>query len=169
MDRNALTPLVLGVGNPMFGDDGFGIAVIDHLRSCRGFDGIELLDGGTAGIYLLPHLAHRPRVWIVDAVRAGRTPGEISVTPAGEVPKFASIKLSEHQVTLADTLALLELLDQMPGQVTLLGVEPARLTFNAGLSQPVAAAIPRVAAMLRDQVDQWRQDRVPNECALSAA
>lgn len=168
----ARTPVVLGVGNPLFGDDGFGIEVIRRLRQ-RGVlrPDVEILDGGTAGIYLLPELENRPRAIIVDAVNFGGAPGQVVRLRNGEIPSGIGLKLSEHQVTVKEVLALLELLDSKPADVLLLGVQPGQLRFAEPLSEPVRNAIDGICAEVEREAESWNPggniDAV-DECAIPA-
>lgn len=153
----ARNPVVLGVGNPLFGDDGFGIEVVRRLRERGEIASVEILDGGTAGIYLLPELEDRDHVVLVDAVNFGGAPGEIIRLRNDEIPRALGLKLSEHQVTVKEVLALLELLDSRPGDVLLIGVQPAQLRFAEPLTGAVEAAIDRVCEMVVAEVRTWDQ------------
>lgn len=156
--------LILGVGNPMFGDDGFGVECVRRLAGLEGFDEVEILDGGTSGIYLLPHFEGRTHVWIVDAVHFKGTPGTIVDLPAAEVAaRINNVKLSEHQVTLNEVLALLDLLEARPPFIKLIGVQPEHMRFAGGLSQTVESRIPEVIDILRREVAH-----ATDECAVLA-
>ena len=75
-DETSLFDVVLGVGNPLMGDDGLGIAVVAHVQSAWG-DAPELMivDGGTWGMNLLPIIEQARRVLIIDAIDRGARPG----------------------------------------------------------------------------------------------
>lgn len=157
--------LVLGVGNPMFGDDGFGVEAVRALEQAGGLgDDVEIMDGGTCGIYLLPHLEGRIQVWILDAVHFRGVPGEMIVADAEDVPKRVSVKMSEHQVTLNEVLALLELLGEKPDRIRLLGVQPKHMIFAGGLSDEVRSRIPEAMEILQKEIRH-----VLDERAVSAA
>lgn len=152
--------LVLGVGNPMFGDDGFGIEAAHAFEHQGGLgDDVEVMDGGTCGIYLLPYLEGREQVWILDAVHFRGTPGEMIVADAEEVNKRISIKMSEHQVTLNEVLALLELMGTKPGRIRLIGVQPKHMIFAGGLSDEVRARIPEVLGILQKEIRHVLDER----------
>jgi hydrogenase maturation protease len=136
------------VGNPLFGDDGFGIEAVRRLRGCPELADWEILDGGTAGIYLLPALENRPRVVLLDAVNFGGAPGAILRLRNGGIPRGIALKLSEHQVTVQEVLALLELLDTKPADVLLVGVQPEHLRFSEPLSGAVRAALDEVCRLV---------------------
>ena len=144
----AQAPLILGVGNPLFGDDGFGIEAVRRLRACPELAAWEILDGGTAGIYLLPALENRSRVILIDAVNFGGAPGAVLRLRNGDIPRGLALKLSEHQVTVKEVLALLELLDTQPEEVLLVGVQPEHLRFSEPLSGAVRAALDEVCRLV---------------------
>jgi hydrogenase maturation protease len=110
----AAQTLILGVGNVLFGDDAIGIEIVKRLREIFPNDvasEVEIIDGGTSGLYLLPYLENRERVLIVDAVDFKGTPGQILEISGDHIPRFIGTKLSEHQVNLHEVLSLLDLLD----------------------------------------------------------
>jgi len=68
--------VVIGVGSVVMSDDGLGVHALRRLRSrYRLGDDVELIEGGTAGLLLLPHLADAPQVIIIDAIDTGSTAG----------------------------------------------------------------------------------------------
>ena len=72
---------VIGLGNPLMGDDGFGLVALARLRDEWTLEGVELVDGGTWGMSLLPLIEDSDRVVLLDAIAAGATPGEIDRQP----------------------------------------------------------------------------------------
>ena len=65
-----MNAVVLGIGNPLLGDDGFGVEVARQLQTnhARDFDDIEIVDGGSQGLYLLPYLQGRTHVIVSMSV-----------------------------------------------------------------------------------------------------
>lgn len=148
--------LVLGIGNPLLGDDGFGVEVVRRLRQAGSLPpAAELLDGGTAGLALLPHLEGRSQILVVDAVDFGGRPGEIVRLPAAAVPACADMKLSEHQVTFREVLGLMELLEVKPQEMLFIGVQPRSNRWGDALSPDVEAAIPAVLDEIGRQLASW--------------
>ena len=167
----AEAPLIVGVGNPLFGDDGFGIEAVRRLKGRPELAGVEVLDGGTAGIYLLPALEGRSRVILIDAVNFGGAPGEIIRLRNGEIPRGLAMKLSEHQVTVKEVLALLELLEAKPDDVLLIGVQPEHLRFSEPLSGAVRAALDEVCRLVIEEAGSWKgapADAILDERAVLA-
>lgn len=148
--------LVLGIGNPLLGDDGFGVEVIRRLREQADLPDAELLDGGAVGLYLLPHLEGRSRILVVDAINFGGQPGQVVRLQASEIPARLALKLSEHQVTFHEVLALMELMKIKPREFIFIGVQPRSNGWGESLSPEVAAAIPGVIEQVKSQIQIWR-------------
>ena len=145
--------LILGVGNPLFGDDGFGIEVVRRLQQLVNRGDVDIIDGGTAGIYLIPLLENRRRVILVDAVDFKGVPGQILQAWDDEIPRRIGVRLSEHQVNLHEILALLDLLSAQPQTLELIGVQPRHFRFGEGLSPEVEAAAGSVVESLAGRLE----------------
>jgi hydrogenase maturation protease len=138
--------LILGLGNPLRGDDGIGPRVIEELAR-RGLpEGVSSLDGGTGGLDLLNVLEGWERVVIVDAADVGREPGQF-VRFKPEQARFVETAAphSLHHAGLGEALALANALGQSLPEMTIFGVQPARIDWGQGLSPAVEAAIPALA------------------------
>lgn len=141
--------LVLGLGNTIMTDDGIGPKVIECLQQTELLDGeVGLLDGGTLGLDLLPHLEGVGRLIILDAVELDKEPGSLVRLVGDEVPLAIEHKLSPHQMGLKDLLAVACLMSCLPEEVILLGVQPASLELGTELSPAVAAALPELCKLV---------------------
>ena len=144
--------LVLGIGNILWADEGFGVRVVEALDARYEFPPhVTLLDGGTQGLYLLPHLEDAAGVIIVDAIDYGLPPATLKVLRDEEVPVvLGARKVSLHQTGFQEILALLKLRDRAPRRLRLVGVQPQRLDdYGGGLTPAVAARIePAILAVL---------------------
>ena len=159
--------LVLGVGNPLMGDDGFGLALLEHLRRSAGWPAdVTLMDGGTWGMNLLPDIEDADALLILDAVDAGREPGALVTLGRDQLPKYVAQKLSPHQVDLRDVLALAELRGHLPTRAAAVGIQPYRIALGTELSPTAAARLDAAAdaacAILGDWgVEVVRTSEVP--------
>ena len=127
--------IVIGLGNPLMADDGLGLAALERLRAeWRVPADVELVDGGTWGMSLLPTIEDAGRVLLLDAVRTGASPGTLHVMERDDLPRYLSTKLSPHQVDLRDVLALAELRGTLPADTVAVGLEPARVELSNELS-----------------------------------
>ena len=150
-----MTTLVLGLGNPLLGDEGVGLRALEALASAADFPpSVELLDGGTAGLSLVPRLRSADRVLVLDAVSAGKPPGTVMRLDGAELGREGFGKISPHQIGLSDILSASRL-SGGPEEIVILGVEPASLSLGVGLSAPVESAIGKLVAAALDQLREW--------------
>jgi len=137
---------IIGVGNPLMGDDGVGIAVVERLQQETLPAGVEVVDGGTGGLTLLDLMAGADRVILVDAVETGRPPGTVIRLAGADLmlPEQAPA-FSLHETALPSVFALGRELGVLPRSLVLFGVQPASVERRMGLSPAVAAAVAEVA------------------------
>lgn len=148
--------LVLGLGNTIMSDDGFGVKVVTTLSSRYRFpDKVKLLDGGTLGLDLLPHLEGIDRLLIVDALEMQARPGQVFRLEDEEVPRAFAHKLSVHQMGIQDLLAVAELQGHLPGKLVVWGVQPQTIQMGTELSESVVAALPEVLAGVIGELQRW--------------
>jgi len=133
------------MGNILLEDEGLGIRALELLE--RQYEipaNVELLDGGTTGMGLLDDIAGREHLLVLDAVQTGEPPGTLVVMHGDEVPVYFGIRVTPHQLGLADVLATLELSGEQPGSVTVLGLVPNSLEMSLELSAPIKARLPQL-------------------------
>ncbi|MDT8440702.1 MAG: HyaD/HybD family hydrogenase maturation endopeptidase [Desulfuromonadales bacterium] len=148
--------LVLGLGNTIMTDDGFGVKVVNTLSSRYRFSGpVQLLDGGTLGLDLLPYLEEIERLLIVDALDMRAAPGTISRIEGDEVPRAFASKLSVHQMGLQDLLAVAQLQGHVPQELVVWGVQPESIEMGTELTATIAAAVEPVIAAVVDELRSW--------------
>ena len=139
--------LILGVGNLLRSDDGFGVHVVRELESEGGIPGAKIVDAGVAVMDMLPLVEQARRVIVVDAVSGNREPGTIYSFTAkriGESTPFFSV----HSVGLLQAIFLFHKDAEIPS-IEVVGVEPACLDYGLELSPQAQKALPSVAAILR--------------------
>jgi hydrogenase maturation protease len=142
-DEKTVRLLVLGLGNVLCGDDGLG-AVAVHLlqRRYRAPDGVLVLDGGTLGLSLLPHLELAHEAILVDAIRAEGEPGTLVRLEGDDVAPAVAARLSVHQVGVLDLLEAARWRDRYPSRLILIGLVPQSLDLGVGRTPAVEAALP---------------------------
>ncbi|MEO1015733.1 MAG: HyaD/HybD family hydrogenase maturation endopeptidase [Pseudomonadota bacterium] len=157
MSRAGPEVLIVGVGNILWADEGYGVRCAEAFADAyeAGPD-VEVIDGGTQGLLLVNELADARRVIIFDAVDFDAAAGSLIIARGSDVPRFvAGKKVSLHQTSMMEVLALAEVLaDGPPEEITLVGCQPAELEdYGGGLTPDVAAqvapAIEAAAAELR--------------------
>jgi hydrogenase maturation protease len=148
--------LVLGLGNPLLGDDGVGLRLLEELsRDARRWRGVvELVDGGTQGLALLGWVSRRPAVVVLDAIELGADPGTVHVLRADDLARLrASRSGTAHEGGALELLAMARLLGEAPGEVMVVGVEPGVVGTGIGLTPAVEQALGRAVEQARAVVD----------------
>lgn len=152
--RTPLPVLILGLGNPLRGDDGIGPAVIEALRQVELPPEVELMDGGTAGLGLLTAISGRQHLLVVDAAEMGRPPGTVVVfRPEAVSLEKAASALSPHQLGFAEVLEVAGRLALAPQRIKVFAVQPDRLDWEQGLSPAVQNSLSQVFAAIREELD----------------
>lgn len=144
MSDPAAEVLVLGLGNLLMGDDGFGPSVIEALNAGFRFPpGVSVLDGGTPGLNLLPLIMDTGRLLVVDTVNTDGKPGELRFyDKSGLFVAPPNRRQSPHEPGLAEVLSTLDLAGRGPFEVFLIGAVPQSTAAGIGLSPPLRAAVP---------------------------
>jgi hydrogenase maturation protease len=146
---------VLGIGNILLQDEGVGVRVIEHIRNhYRLADEVQVIDGGTMGLDLLPYLEVE-QLLVVDAVDAGEPPGTIVCLRDREVPAHLNQKISSHHIGLADILSITRLRGTEPRQIVLIGIQPASLDVGLELSPTISAQVPTLVEQVLQEVRDW--------------
>ncbi|BBE71077.1 HyaD/HybD family hydrogenase maturation endopeptidase [Oharaeibacter diazotrophicus] len=160
--------LVLGIGNILWADEGFGVRAVEAFhRRYELPEGVTLLDGGTQGLYLVNFVQEADRLLVFDAIDYGLVPGTLKIVEDDEVPKFTGAKkMSLHQTGFQEVLSAADLLGDYPERLVLIGCQPLDLEDWGGpLTAPVAAvigpAIEAAAAVLRGWGLDVRERPVP--------
>ncbi len=136
--------LILGIGNVLWADEGFGVRCIERLAQNWALpDQVKLLDGGTQGLYLLPFLEEAGTLVVFDAVDYGLPPGTLKIVEGDEVPRFMGAKkMSLHQTGFQDVIATAQLMGYCPEKLILIGCQPEELEdYGGGLRDSVASQI----------------------------
>lgn len=150
--------LVLGIGNMLWADEGFGVRAVEALHAACAFPAPEvlLLDGGTLGLNLLEYVEGARRVLVFDAVDFGLPPGTLEVLRDADVPRWGARKMSPHQNGFNDILALAQLHGRAPDTIVAVGVQPVVLDdFGGSLTEPVRACLPRAVDVAAQQLAAW--------------
>lgn len=134
--------LILGIGNVLWADEGFGVRCVELLNQRYRFPAqVKLLDGGTQGIYLVQHVQQAQILIVFDAVDYGLEPGSLKIVQGDEVPKFMGAKqMSLHQTGFQEVLAMAEFTGSCPAQMRLIGVQPKTLEDFGGSLTPLVKA-----------------------------
>lgn len=165
MNEEALAPrrriVVLGVGNILWADEGFGIRCVEALAAGWDVPGeVEVIDGGTQGLLLVPLLHDATHILLFDAVAHRGEPGSLIVARDDEIPALmGGNKMSLHQVGMNDILASLDLLGYRPERLTVVGIRPVELAdYGGSLTEQVRAQVPAALQLGIDELRRWGVD-----------
>ncbi|MDR3514654.1 MAG: HyaD/HybD family hydrogenase maturation endopeptidase [Azospirillaceae bacterium] len=150
--------LVLGIGNLLWADEGFGVRCIEQLNRTHVMaPGVMLMDGGTQGLYLLHHVQAARRLIVFDAIDYGLPPGTLKLVRDDDVPCFTGVrKMSLHQTGFQDVLSAASLLGATPEAMLLIGVQAGELEdWGGSLTAVVRAQLDPAVAIALDQLAAW--------------
>ena len=162
--------LVLGIGNILWADEGFGVRCVEALNSGWQFPPqVTLMDGGTQGLYLLPYVQEADCLLVFDAVDYGDEPGTLREVIGDQVPRFMGAKkMSLHQTGFQEVLMLALLTEKYPQQVLLVGCQPEEIDdFGGSLRPVVRAAMEDALALGVDKLRSWGAMPVPRTQPLA--
>ncbi len=161
--------VVLGIGNLLWADEGFGVRCIEALQQRFEFaPHVELIDGGTQGLYLIQFVQAADALLIFDAIDYGLAPGELKLVRDDDVPRFMGAKkMSLHQTGFQEVLSLAQLTGQFPKQVLLIGCQPKELEDYGGSLRPVVkAAMEDALALGIAELERWGAEPQPRTAPL---
>jgi hydrogenase maturation protease len=149
--------LVLGIGNVLWADEGFGVRAVEALHAGWTFPPqVRLMDGGTLGLALFDDIARASHVLVFDAVDAGLSGGSLKLLRGDEVPAWGAQRLSPHQNGFNDVLALAAIAGRGPDHLTAIGVQPVTLDdFGGSLRPEVRARLPEALALAVQELTDW--------------
>jgi hydrogenase maturation protease len=148
-----VSALIAGIGNPFFGDDGFGAAVARELAESELPPSTRVLDLGSGVLHLLCELMLPPTLLlIVDATPQGGEPGTLYLIEPDRVAEWSRAQASPeaHGIDLAALFALLQSLGVTSPKTWIIGCEPSGLEDPMQLSSPVREAVPRAIELIKD-------------------
>jgi hydrogenase maturation protease len=161
--------VVLGIGNLLWADEGFGVRCVEALQAGWDFaPHVNLVDGGTQGLYLLPLVRSADRLLILDAIDYGLPPGTLKIVENDEVPRFLGAKkMSLHQTGFQEVLMLAQMTESYPREVLLVGCQPEELEdYGGSLRDSVKAALQQALAIAVEQLAHWGAKPVPRDAPL---
>ena len=154
-NRRAEKVVIVGVGNLLLKDEGVGVHVAHKLQKMALAPGVEVFDGGVAGIGLLDFFQEAGKVLLIDAADMNLEPGAVvRFTPEDIRFQSGELRLSAHDVGVMEVLELAKALGQCPSEVVIIGIQPKEISWGTDLTPEVEASIPRVVEMVLREIDQ---------------
>ena len=148
--------VVLGVGNILLTDEGFGVHVVEDLKANYTFTPqISLIDGGTMGMELLTYMRGMKKILLIDAVNGGEAPGTIYEFPHRELEQYFTDHISVHEVGMQDILRIRAIQENPLEDAIVIGVEPESLEVGFEPSAPVQKALPEVKDRVLRVLREW--------------
>lgn len=133
---------IIGVGNILLKDEGVGPKVAEILKKNYRFEPeIEIIDGGTLGLDLLSFIEKFRKIIIIDVMDFQKEPGYIGILKGEEIPPYLKTRFSMHHVGVQDLLDVARLMDLMPEEVVLVGIQPEVIDMGLDLSDTIAGKI----------------------------
>ena len=160
---------VLGVGNVLLSDEGFGVRVAEALDAAYDFpDDVQVLDGGVLGMELLRFVTGTEKLLILDALKEDSADGKCRRLAGDEVKAHFGEKLSAHEIGVQDVLTFLEVAGKPVGEVVVIGAAPVSLEAGLSLSPEIFPLVAEAAAMAAAELARWgaalkRKDGQENE------
>ncbi len=153
---NPARVLVLGLGNVLLQDEGLGVRALKCLVDQYRFpDNVRIMDGGTLGMHLFPHLDGCTHLLILDAVETGSSPGTSARLEGPDLEQALSRKLSMHQAGVSELLAVGRLVGNLPAQVVVCGLQPENVEWGLDLSPAIAGQMDRLVSLAIEELRRW--------------
>jgi len=134
--------VIVGVGNPLLGDDGVGIVVARELMKRKLPRFVDVMELGTRSLEILTRIEGYSKVVFIDAVRSGKAPGSVTVFRAGKALVSGPENLmSLHELDLVATIRIGRLTEKLPKSTIIVGIEPERIDTGLSLSQAVSRSV----------------------------
>ncbi|RMG03601.1 MAG: hydrogenase maturation protease [Nitrospirae bacterium] len=138
MNKSVSQIAIIGIGNILMSDDGAGIFALQELEKRYHWpENIELIDGGTKGLELLPFVEGKDKILFIDAVNFNKEPGFVGELDKHQIPDHFATKLSVHQIALPDLIGAGRLMGTLTEEIHLVGIQPAYIETGYGLTEKV--------------------------------
>ena len=148
---------VLGIGNIILSDEGFGVKVVENLQSRFNFpENVQLIDGGTLGIELTQFITGTQKLLIIDSINGGKSAGTIYHLTGEQIKSHFSEKLSAHEVGIQEVLTMLDLTGKAIPEVVVIGAQPFSLEAGVELTPQMQTLLPKITDMALDILKSWQ-------------
>lgn len=140
----------------MFADEGFGVEVVRRIQDMAVLPPeVEVIDGGTQGIYLLDIVESADRLLVYDAIIPKESEVKVYTYQKEELPAIVHRKMSAHQAGFSELLSLAQLHEKVPEEIVLIGIPPQKLDMQVGLSETIDQLVPEAIKKGQEIVKAW--------------
>ena len=150
---------VLGIGNTILSDEGFGVRVVEFLEKNYTFpENVQLIDGGTLGVELTHFVTGTQKLLIIDSINGGTEPGKIFHICDDEISNYFTQKISAHEIGIQDVLTSLKITGKKIPRVELIGAQPYSLEAGTELTAEMKKLLPMFAEKAIEILKSWNVD-----------
>lgn len=147
---------VVGIGNIIMQDEGFGVRCAEYLQKITDYpDFVQIIDGGTLGMDLMPYIAGTKKLLLIDAMNIDAPIGSFHSFTGDELNAYFKDKISVHDLGVNDMLAVLKLTDNPIEEVVVMGVKPEVVSMGLDMTEKIAEKVPEVAQKAKELADKW--------------
>ena len=155
--KNEVT--ILGIGNVILRDDGFGVRVAEYLDKHYEFpESVQIVDGGTLGIELTQYVTGTEKLLVIDSINGGAEPGTTFRFHNDDVMEHFQDKLSAHEVGIQDVLGLLTVTGHKIPDVVVIGAQPYDVEAGVELSEGMMQLLPSMVEQALTELKNWGID-----------
>ena len=152
--KNEVT--ILGIGNVILRDEGFGVRVAEYLDKHYEFpDTVQIVDGGTLGIELTQYVTGTEKLLVIDSINGGAEPGTTFRFHNADVMEHFQDKLSAHEVGIQDVLGLLTVTGHKIPDVVVIGAQPYDVEAGVELSDGMMELLPQMVEQALKELKNW--------------
>ena len=152
--KNEVT--ILGIGNIILRDEGFGVRVAEYLDKHYEFpDNVQIVDGGTLGIELTQYVTGTEKLLVIDSINGGAEPGTTFRFHNDDVMEHFQDKLSAHEVGIQDVLGLLTVTGHKIADVVVIGAQPYDVEAGVELSDGMLKLLPQMVEQALSELKKW--------------
>ncbi len=148
--------VVLGLGNILLSDEGVGVHSVNAIKEQYVFrPKVNIVDGGTMGLDLLPLFQNGDRILVIDAVDFRRSAGHIGVIEGDAIPSVLNVKLSTHHIGLSDLLFTAKLTRTTPPEICLIGIQPKSLEVGLDMTEEIKGQTVNIIDLAINILTKW--------------
>lgn len=146
--------LIVGVGNPLMGDEGIGPYVIGNLSRLPMPNNVDIIDCGCDLLGIISHIDKPKKIIVIDAIRAGGEPGRIYRFHFDELENIETNTGSAHQLQVVEALRLLKTAHPCLSrcEITVIGIEPKVMKLSTDLSKEVRNSIADLTRLVLEEL-----------------
>jgi hydrogenase maturation protease len=155
--------VILGLGNLLESDEALGGLMIKRLTEDPSLlaslpdPEVDLIDGGTVGLGLIPYLTGLDGLIIVDVIHAGEAPGTLIDLDGATLIRHGQV-MSVHDLGAGELLGALHVMEAWPRRVRVIGLEPLAIELGLELTAPVAAGVPGLLDRIVEHLAVWQRE-----------